>query len=67
MTPAPLIQIREATHDVVIDMMYAREDNFTGKVIYDHTLCFLHPEAEACLRRAVTAARGFGFKLKIFD
>jgi D-alanyl-D-alanine dipeptidase len=51
MSQAPLVQIREATHDVVIDMMYARPDNFTGQVIYGHTLCFLHPEAEACLRR----------------
>jgi len=67
MNPAPLVQIREATHDVVIDMMYARPDNFTGQVIYGHKLCFLHPEAEACLRRAVTGARAFGFRLKIFD
>jgi D-alanyl-D-alanine dipeptidase len=67
MSPAPLVQIREATHDVVIDMMYARPDNFTGQVIYGHSFCFLHPEAEACLRRAVAGARGFGYKLKIFD
>jgi D-alanyl-D-alanine dipeptidase len=64
---APLTRITEATHDVEIDMMYARADNFTGQVIYDHDLCFLHPEAEACLRKAAAAARGFGFRLKIFD
>ncbi|MDB5965985.1 MAG: peptidase vanX D-ala-D-ala dipeptidase [Polaromonas sp.] len=62
-----LIQITEAAHDVAIDMVYARADNFTGRVIYAHGLCFLHPAAEAALRRAARAARGFGLQLKIFD
>ena len=62
-----LVQITEATHDVAIDMMYARSENFTGKVVYQHALCFLHPQAEAALRRAALAARGFGFRLKVFD
>jgi D-alanyl-D-alanine dipeptidase len=62
-----LAQITEATHDVVIDMMYASPANFTGKVVYAHALCFLHPLAEAALRRAALAARGFGFRLKVFD
>ena len=62
-----LVLITEQTHGVSIDMMYARADNFTGHVIYPHTHCFLHPLAEAALRKAVIAARGFGFKLKIFD
>ena len=68
MTPSPvLIQITEATHDLVIDMIYARADNFTGHVIYQHALCFLHPEAEACLRKAVAGARQSGYRLKVFD
>ena len=62
-----MVLITEQTHDVSIDMMYARADNFTGRVIYPHTHCFLHPQAEAGLRKAVAAARTFGFRLKIFD
>lgn len=62
-----LVQITETTHDVVIDMMYARASNFTGRAIYQHALCFLHPQAEAALRRAALAACGFGFRLKVFD
>lgn len=65
--PPALLLITEQTHDVIIDMMYARADNFTGQVIYQHGLCFLHPAAEACLRKAIAGAKGFGFKLKIFD
>jgi zinc D-Ala-D-Ala dipeptidase len=56
----PLVSIIEATHDVLIDLIYASADNFTGQVIYEHPLCFLHPQAEAGLRRAVAAARGMG-------
>ena len=52
---------------MVIDLIYAGKDNFTGHVIYEHALCFLHPQAEACLRKAIVAARGFGFRLKILD
>ena len=62
-----MVLITEQTHDVSIDMMYARADNFTGHVIYPHSHCFLHPLAEAGLRRAVAGARAFGFRLKIFD
>ena len=63
----PLIHITEQSHDVLIELIYATENNFTGQVIYDHPLCFLHPQAEAGLRRAVAAARGFGLRLKILD
>ena len=68
MNPPPqLVQITEQNHEVLIDLMYAGQNNFTGQAIYDHPLCFLHPQAEAGLRRAIAAARGFGFRLKILD
>ncbi len=62
-----LVHITPETHNVVIDMVYAHPGNFTGKVIYGFSECFLHPQAEAALRKAVAAAGGFGFRLKIFD
>ncbi len=66
-TQPRLVHITGQSHDVIVDLIYAGENNFTGQVIYDHPLCFLHPQAEAGLRKAITAARGFGFRLKIFD
>jgi zinc D-Ala-D-Ala dipeptidase len=63
----PLISITETTHDVLIDLIYASANNFTGQVIYEHPLCFLHPQAEAALRKAVVGARVFGLKLKVLD
>ena len=66
-TQLPLVHITAQTHDVIIDMMYANPTNFTGKVVYPHALCFLHPQAEAALRRAALAVRAFGLRLKVFD
>ena len=63
----PLVPITEADHGVVIDMMYASADNFTGKAIYSSKLCFLHPKAEAALRRAIDGATKLGLQIKIFD
>ena len=65
--PLPLLPITETTHDVLIDLIYAGASNFTGQIIYEHPLCFLHPQAEACLRRAVAAARELGLRLKVLD
>ena len=65
--PPRLIHITEQNHDVVIDLIYAGKNNFTGQPIYDHPLCFLHPQAEAGLCKAIVAARGFGLRLKILD
>ena len=62
-----LIHVTEQSHDVAIELIYASENNFTGQIIYDHALCFLHPQAEACLRQAITGARALGFRLKILD
>ena len=64
---APLVPITEAEHGVVIDMIYASSANFTGKAIYSHKLCFLHPKAEAALRRAIDGAAKMGLQIKILD
>ena len=63
----PLIQLREETHGIQIDMMYARADNFTGRVIYPHANCYLHRDAEALFKRAIAAAKRHGFGVKVFD
>lgn len=62
-----LIPIAPATHGVVLEIRYATSDNFTGHPVYARTACYLHPEAEALLRRAVALARTQGLRLKIFD
>ena len=66
-TQPSLVHITGQSHDVVVDLIYASKNNFTGQVIYAHALCFLRPQAEACLRKAIDAASGLGFRIKIFD
>jgi D-alanyl-D-alanine dipeptidase len=63
----PLIQITEADYDVVLDLRYATTDNLTGKPVYRHPVCYLHPDAEKCLRKAIALAAPHGLRLKIFD
>ncbi|WP_341907840.1 D-alanyl-D-alanine dipeptidase [Polaromonas sp. YR568] len=65
--PSTLIQITPETHGVEIDLIYASPNNFTGQVIYDHALCYLHREAEACLRKAIAAARQLGYSIRVLD
>jgi zinc D-Ala-D-Ala dipeptidase len=65
--PRKLVRITEASHGVLIDLIYASPANFTGRTIYRHALCLLHPDAEAALRRAVAGAAEMGLKLKVYD
>ena len=63
-----LVEITEQTHGVRIALAYATEQNFTGEPVYKASArCFLHPEAEACLKHAVKLARIQGYMLKVFD
>lgn len=63
----PLVEITPESHDVVIALAYASPRNLTGKPVYRQARCYLHPEAEARLIRAVGLARPLGLRLKLFD
>jgi zinc D-Ala-D-Ala dipeptidase len=62
-----LVEITENTHQVQLDIRYATDDNITGRPIYARPACYLNPEAEALLRRAIDLARPLGLHLKLFD
>ena len=62
-----LVEITESGHDVLLDIVYATERNFTGIPVYRRPGCYLHPDAAAALTRAVTLAKAIGLRLKIFD
>ncbi len=64
---AALVTIDQKAFDVDIALAYATPDNVTGKQIYRHADCYLHPEAAVCLRRAIDLARPLGLRFKIFD
>ena len=62
-----LVEITEAGHDVVLDIAYATDANFTGRPVYARPGCYLHPAAAERLAAAVALARPLGYRLKIFD
>ena len=62
-----LVEVTSRRHGVLIDLAYARDDNFTGKPVYRRAACYLHSDAEKRLQRAVNLAAGQGLKIKVFD
>lgn len=62
-----LVEITEQKYDVVLDLAYATQQNFTGKKVYDYARCYLHQEAEEKLVKAMALAKPLGYRFKIFD
>jgi zinc D-Ala-D-Ala dipeptidase len=62
-----LLEIAPPEYDVEIALAYATPDNVTGAPIYRHARCYLHPDAAACLARAIELAAALGLRIKIFD
>ena len=62
-----LLEISPPDYDVVIALAYATPDNVTGAPIYRRAQCYLHPDAAACLSRAIRLAAALGLRFKIFD
>lgn len=62
-----LREITSQSHDLLFDIQYAHEGNFTGKPVYRRAACFLHPEALVLLEKAIELATPLGWRLKIFD
>lgn len=66
MKPA-LVEITEESHGIILEIAYATPDNFTAKPVYSRAACYLNPDGERLLRRAVELAAVQGLRLKIFD
>lgn len=65
-----LVDIETLTKDIPVSLMYARDDNFTGKVMYhDLTRAYLHPEAARALLKAQAKLKSLrpDLTLKVYD
>ena len=65
-----LVDIETFTNDIPVSLMYARDDNFTGKVLYkDLTRAYLHPEAVQALLEAQAELKRIrpDLSLKVYD
>ena len=61
------IKVNQNNLDVVIDLRYSSNNNFTKKKVSSMDSCFLHKVAYEHLCRSVEISKKIGFKLKIFD
>lgn len=62
-----LVEITEASHNILLDLRYATQNNITGARIYHEDRCFIHADASVLLQKAVTLAGNQGLKIKVFD
>lgn len=61
-----LVKIIEQDN-LIIDLVYGTERNFTGKQIYQNPICYLHVDAAECLYRAIALSKPLGYGIKVFD
>ncbi|MDZ7373865.1 MAG: D-alanyl-D-alanine dipeptidase [candidate division KSB1 bacterium] len=62
-----LVEVTSAVPGVVVDLKYATQDNFTGRVLYDTSCCFLRRGTAEKLRRVQLRLEKRGYRLKIWD
>jgi len=62
-----LIEITPQSHNVELELAYGTENNFTGKPVHAKSACYLNPEAENLLGRAIELAAELGLRFKIYD
>lgn len=63
----PLVKINEVNPNILLDIRYATENNFTKKVIYKTDICLVHKDTATSLDKVQKYLEKLGFSLKIFD
>ena len=64
---AAMVLVKDFIPDILVDLKYAKEDNFTGKVIYDFQDAYLRYGTVKKLKLAQQMLRQQGTGLKIWD
>lgn len=59
--------IQKLDPDIIVDLKYATEDNFTGKVIYDFTTAIARTGTAYKLAKASAIVKKQGYRLKVWD
>ena len=62
-----LIEVKKIIPNVVLDIKYATEDNFTKKKVYPSARCYLVEPAAKALKAASDALSAKGYRVKIWD
>ena len=61
------VLLSSLNRDIVIDLKYATNDNFTKKVIYPNSICVLRKSTTEKLVKANAQLNKLGFKIKVWD
>jgi len=64
---AELVELKSLIPDIVLDIRYATDNNFTGRPVYPSARCFLAREAALALRNVQNELKASGYRLKVFD
>lgn len=64
---ADLVELVEVIPNVLLDIRYATDNNFTGEVVYPVARCFLVRDAAMALRDVQSDLKPLGYRLKVFD
>ena len=62
-----LVNVKQKNADVIIDLRYASENNFTSQKIFNSNECYIHNVAFEHLCKSIEISKKLGYKLKIFD
>jgi D-alanyl-D-alanine dipeptidase len=60
-----LVNIKDVDSTVVVDLMYARADNFVGEKMYGFSEAYLHPTAARAVKRANALLRKINPSLRL--
>ncbi len=62
-----LVLIKTIIPDIIVELKYATEDNFTGKVIYDFSEASLRFGTLGKLKKAHEKAKEYGYNIVVWD
>ena len=62
-----LVNLNNKNSEIIFDLRYATNNNFTNKILYKPKECLIHKVAYEHLCLAEDIAKKLGYKLKIFD
>ncbi|MCF7806829.1 MAG: M15 family metallopeptidase [Simkaniaceae bacterium] len=62
-----LVDVLDINPTLILDVRYATQNNFMGKALYSHPVCFLRSEVAEALSVAQSKFQDRGLSLKIFD
>ena len=62
-----LVNLQKIAPEILIDVRYARSDNFLGRPVYNVAAVFLQSEAAVALKNAHSSLKKFNLGLVVFD